>query len=35
MVTPYAFDRADRALDDLAAGRVSGVAVLRVRPTGS
>ncbi len=34
MVTPYAFDRADRALDDLAAGRVNGVAVLRVRPAG-
>jgi alcohol dehydrogenase, propanol-preferring len=27
-VTPYAFDRADRALDDLAADRVNGVAVL-------
>ncbi|MEQ7008597.1 zinc-dependent alcohol dehydrogenase family protein [Actinopolymorpha sp. B17G11] len=27
-VTPYAFDRADMALDDLAADRVNGVAVL-------
>jgi alcohol dehydrogenase, propanol-preferring len=27
-VTPYAFDRADQALDDLAADRVNGVAVL-------
>ncbi|QMV21757.1 zinc-binding alcohol dehydrogenase family protein [Streptomyces sp. SCUT-3] len=27
-VTPYPFDRADRALDDLAADRVNGVAVL-------
>ncbi|NGN67982.1 zinc-dependent alcohol dehydrogenase family protein [Streptomyces sp. A7024] len=28
-VTPYPFDRADAALDDLAAGRVRGVAVLQ------
>lgn len=27
-VTPYPFDRADAALDDLAADRVNGVAVL-------
>ncbi|MBD0424618.1 zinc-binding alcohol dehydrogenase family protein [Streptomyces sp. TRM S81-3] len=31
MVTGYGFDHADRALDDLSAGRVNGVAVLRVR----
>ncbi len=31
-VTVYGFDEADRALDDLSAGRVNGVAVLRVRP---
>ncbi|MEV3987640.1 zinc-binding alcohol dehydrogenase family protein [Streptomyces sp. NPDC049837] len=29
-VSPYGFDRADRALDDLSAGRVRGAAVLRV-----
>ncbi|GAA2139437.1 zinc-binding alcohol dehydrogenase family protein [Streptomyces synnematoformans] len=29
-VTPYPFDRADAALDDLAAGRVGGAAVLRL-----
>lgn len=29
-VTPYAFDRAEHALDDLAAGRINGAAVLRV-----
>ncbi|WP_267244841.1 zinc-binding alcohol dehydrogenase family protein [Streptomyces sp. PR69] len=29
-VVPYGFDRADAALDDLAAGRVSGAAVLRL-----
>jgi propanol-preferring alcohol dehydrogenase len=33
-ITPYAFDRADAALDDLAADRVNGVAVLRM-PDGS
>ena len=27
-VTPYPFDQADRALDDLAEGRVTGAAVL-------
>ncbi|WP_086726397.1 zinc-dependent alcohol dehydrogenase family protein [Streptomyces carpinensis] len=31
MVTEYDFDQASRALDDLSAGRVNGVAVLRVR----
>ncbi|MGW0084844.1 zinc-binding alcohol dehydrogenase family protein [Streptomyces sp. NPDC003393] len=31
-VTAYGFDEADRALDDLSADRVNGVAVLRVRP---
>jgi len=31
--TPYEFDRADQALDDLAADRVNGVAVLRVSPS--
>jgi propanol-preferring alcohol dehydrogenase len=30
-VSPYSFDRADAALADLAADRVSGVAVLRPR----
>lgn len=29
-VTPYPFERADAALDDLAAGRVRGAAVLRM-----
>nr|WP_174248348.1 zinc-dependent alcohol dehydrogenase family protein [Streptomyces hoynatensis] len=29
-VSPYPFEEADRALDDLAAGRVSGAAVLRL-----
>ena len=31
-VKPYPFDAADRALDDLAEGRVRGVAVLDLRP---
>jgi len=30
-VTTYAFDETDRALDDLAAGLVTGVAVIRIR----
>ena len=29
-VTPYAFDAADQALDDMAAGRITGVGVLHV-----
>jgi len=33
--TPYAFHDADRALEDLAAGRVRGAAVLRVQRSGT
>jgi alcohol dehydrogenase, propanol-preferring len=34
-VTPYAFEDADRALEDLAAGKVRGAAVLQVQRSGT